>query len=93
MNVSTCYSSSYEDIDGDHEFRGVPNGRINHFECWVRNLGWRKMADDTTEKEREERWLKYSEAHEREITRQCEVTSVMDIGRQTLWEGIEVHTE
>lgn len=47
----------------------------------MRELGWRKMADITMEKEREERQLKYSEVHEREISRQCEAASVMDLWR------------
>ncbi|KAH9299925.1 hypothetical protein KI387_044621, partial [Taxus chinensis] len=49
---------------------GVPNGWLNHIEHWVRKLRWRKMADDMIDKEREERRLKYSEAREKEITRQ-----------------------
>ncbi|KAH9323242.1 hypothetical protein KI387_017881, partial [Taxus chinensis] len=51
------------------------------------------MVDITAEKEREERRLKYIEAHEREMTRQREVASVMDLWRQTLREGVEVHAE
>ncbi|KAH9300224.1 hypothetical protein KI387_011807, partial [Taxus chinensis] len=69
----------------------ISNGWINHSRCWARKLGWRKMTNITMDKEREERWLKYSEARERVIARQREVVSVMDLWRQTLWEGVEVH--
>ena len=51
------------------------------------------MADIMTKKEREERWIKYSEVREREIYKQCEVVSVMELWRKTLQEGIDVHAE
>ncbi|KAH9308138.1 hypothetical protein KI387_036049, partial [Taxus chinensis] len=57
----------------------ISDGWLNRYEHWARKLKWRKMANIATEKEREERQLKYSEAREREITRQHEVASVMDL--------------
>ncbi|KAH9328048.1 hypothetical protein KI387_000156, partial [Taxus chinensis] len=58
------YPPGNQNLDGNHEFRGIPNGQLNHFERLVRKPGWGKMDDIMTEKEREERRLKYGEACE-----------------------------
>ncbi|KAH9313320.1 hypothetical protein KI387_028355, partial [Taxus chinensis] len=49
------------------------------------------MDDITTEKEREERQIKYDEVHEREIDRQRGITS--GLWSQTWWKGVEVHVK
>ncbi|KAH9298396.1 hypothetical protein KI387_030078, partial [Taxus chinensis] len=49
------------------------------------------MVDIMTKNEREEGQIKYNEACEREINRQCGITS--GLWSQTWWKGVEVHVE